>query len=121
MALRDHLRADQNIDFALRERAEHLLVFALGAHGVAVEARDAGRRKLFAQIFVDALGAVADEVHVLGAAFRALLRRADRIAAVVAFETLAALVIRERDAAILALDHRAAAAADAATTNSRAG
>ena len=45
-------------------------------------------------------------------ALRALLRRANRIAAVVAFEALAAFVIGERDAAILALHERAATAAE---------
>ena len=68
-------------------------------------------RKLLAQIFLHALGAIADEIEIFAFAFRALLRRANRIAAIVAFEALPAFVIRERDAAILALHDRAAAAA----------
>ena len=46
MPLRDHLRADQDIDFAFRERAQHLLEFALGADGVAIETRDARGREI---------------------------------------------------------------------------
>ena len=46
VAFGDHLRADQNVDFAVRECAEHLLVFALGADRVAIEARDARLREI---------------------------------------------------------------------------
>src|ERR1700733_6815803 len=112
VALGDHLRADEDIDLTFRECAEHLLEFALGAEGVAVEAADAGGWELLAEVFVDALGAVADEVHVPGLAFPTLLGRADRIAAIVAFKALAAFVVGEGGVAILALNHRAAAAAE---------
>ena len=80
VSLRHHLRADEDVDFAARESAEHLLIFTLGSHRVAVEPRDARLRKLFAQIFLDALGAIADEKQILGFAFRALLRRTNRVA-----------------------------------------
>ena len=53
VALRDHLRADQDVDLARRKRAQHLLVGALGAHGVAVQARDARFGKLLAQFFFE--------------------------------------------------------------------
>ena len=112
VAFGDHLRADENVHFPLCECAEDLLEFALGADGIAIEARDIRGGESFAQIFFDALGAVADEIHVFGVAFRALLRRAQRVSAVVAFEALAIFVIREGDAAILALHEGAATAAE---------
>src|SRR5215470_16682447 len=49
VALGEHLRADQNIERAAREGAQRFLILALGACGVAVEARDAGTGEFLAQ------------------------------------------------------------------------
>ena len=61
VALCDHLRSDQHVQFAVRERAEHLLVFALGANGVAIEPCDARSRELFPQVFFYPFRSVAYE------------------------------------------------------------
>ena len=53
VALRDHLRADEDVCFARRECAEDFLVFLLGAHGVAIETRDARAFELLVQVLVD--------------------------------------------------------------------
>ena len=74
--LGDHLRADQNIDAAGGERAQNLLEGALAARGVAIEARDARIGKQRAQRLLELLGARADEIDVLGGAFRAGARHA---------------------------------------------
>src|SRR5260370_31389784 len=44
VAFGEHLRADKNIQRAVSESAERLLELALGARGVAVQARDAAFR-----------------------------------------------------------------------------
>src|ERR1700678_3672497 len=111
VALCDHLRSDEHVQFTARERAEHLLVFALGANRVTIQPRDARRRKLFPQVFFYPFRSVAYEIHVLAIALRTFLRRTNCITAVVAFQALAALMIGQRDAAIFALDERAATAA----------
>ena len=93
------------------ERAQHLLEGALAARGVAVEARDARLGKQRAQPLLELLGARADEIDVLRAAFRAGLRHAARKTAVVAEQAVLALVVGERDAAIFAKNRGAAAPA----------
>ena len=108
MPLRDHLRAHQNVDFPRSEIAQHLLVRALGAHGVAVQARNFRAGKFLAQFFFELFRARAEKINVLGRALRAGLRHAPRKSAVVAFEAVALLVIGQRNAAVLALNARAA-------------
>src|SRR5882762_5124032 len=112
MPLRNHLRADENIDFPGSKVGEHLLVRALGANRIAVQARHLGSGKFLAQFFLELLRAGAKKIDVLGGALRAGLRHAARKSAVVALQPVALLVIRERDAAILTLNSRAARAAD---------
>ena len=95
-------------DAAVRERAEHLLECSLAARRVAIEARDARLGKKRPQPLLDLLGARADEIDVLRIAFRAGFRHAPRKAAVVAEQAVLALVIGERDAAVLAKNRGAA-------------
>ena len=64
-----------------------------------------------AQALFDLFRAGADEVDMLGVAFRTGFRHAAGEAAVVAEQALLALVVRERDAAILTKDRGAATAA----------
>ena len=45
VALGDHLRADQDVDFAARDFLERLDEAALAPHGIAIDARDARRRE----------------------------------------------------------------------------
>src|SRR5882762_8622475 len=112
MPLRNHLRADDNIECPESKVGEHLLVGAFGANRIAVQSRDPGAGKFLAQLFFELLRARAKKIDVLGGALRAGFRYAPGKSAVVALQPVALLVIRERDAAILTLNSRAARAAD---------
>src|SRR5260370_35868197 len=112
MPLRNHLRADENIEFPESKVGEHLLVGAFGANRIAVQSRDTGSGKFLASLFFELLRAGAKKINVLGGALRAGLRHAPRVSAVMALEAVALFVIRERDAAVLTLNSRATRAAD---------
>ncbi len=60
MALRQHLRADQNLDVAGFDVVQHGGERAFAARAVAIEARDARRRKQPCELVADALRAGAD-------------------------------------------------------------
>src|SRR3984893_6887375 len=64
MALREHLRASQNVERAPGERAERFLVLPLGSGGIAIEPRYSRAGKFFAQALLQMLGAFAEEIHV---------------------------------------------------------
>ena len=83
VALRDHLRADQDVDLAAGDLLENLDETALSPHRVAIDARDAGRRKQLPDLGFDALGAEPDALHVRRRAFLAGLRDRLREVAVV--------------------------------------
>src|SRR5207247_422406 len=100
----DHLGADEDVDLARVERGEDTLNVMAAAHGIAIEARDTRAREHPVQRLFQPLGAAPEELHVLAAAFRARLRHGTREAAIVALESARALVVGERDGAILALD-----------------
>ncbi len=112
MPLRNHLRADENIEFPESKVGEHLLVGAFGANRIAVQSRDFGSGKFLAQLFFELLRAGAKKINVLGGALRAGLGYAPGKSAIMALQPVALLVVRERDAAILTLNSRAARAAD---------
>src|SRR5262249_43597847 len=78
--------------------------------GVTIEASNARAGKFLAQALFEMLRAFTEEVDVFGLALGALLRHRLNGAAVVAFETIAVLVVGHRDAAVLALDGGAATA-----------
>src|SRR5882672_6075608 len=111
MPLRNHLRADENIEFPESKVGEHLLVGAFGANRIAVQARDPGSGEFLAQLFFELLRAGATKINVLGGALRAGFRYAPGKSAIMALQPVALLVVRERDAAILTLNSRAARAA----------
>src|SRR5262249_34987560 len=73
MALREHLRADQNIERAAGKRAERFLKLPLGARGIAIEPRNPRAREFLAQPFFQMLRAFAKKINILGIALRALL------------------------------------------------
>ena len=60
MALRQHLRADQNLDVARFDVVQHGGERALAARAVAIEPRDARRREQRGELVADALRAGAD-------------------------------------------------------------
>jgi len=73
VALREHLRAYQNVERAAGERAERFLVLPLGSGGIAIEPRYARAGKFFAQALLQMLGAFAEEINIFRLALRALL------------------------------------------------
>ena len=72
--LGDHLRADQDVDFAARDLLERLDEAALPANRVAIDAGDARRGKCLRNFGFDPLGAEADALHVRRRALLARLR-----------------------------------------------
>ena len=66
VAFRNHLRADEDVDFPGSKIAQHLLVGALGADRVAIQARDFRVGEFFAEFFLELLGARAEKIDVFG-------------------------------------------------------
>src|SRR6202035_139800 len=112
MPLCNHLRADENIDFSGSKIGKHLLIGPFGADRVAVQAPDLGAGEFLAQFFFELLGSCPKKINVFGGALGAVFWHAPRKPAVMALQTVALLVIGQRDGAILALNSRAARAAD---------
>ena len=75
MAFGDHLRADQNVDLAVAESAEHTLEVANVPHRVAVDSADARVRVERLQLGLKPLRSLAYVVDVLAVAFRTSRRR----------------------------------------------
>src|SRR5262249_56924438 len=113
--LRDHLRADEDVDLAVTEPGQQRGERALAADGVTVEARDAraaGTQAL--QFRFDALGAEAGLLEIATGAKRACGRHARGVVAVVAARTAgpSVAVHDERHAAVRAVDGARALAAE---------
>ena len=117
----DHLRADEEIDFAGMEAHEQALHVIPSSHGVAVHAADARAGEDFLQTLFALLRAGSEEVEVLAVALGAALGHGSFVTAIVTFEALAdggavgswrdGLVVGEGDGAVLALELFAAGAA----------
>ena len=121
--LRDHLRADEDVNFARAKIAEHFAVIILALHRVGVHAFDARLGKKFRERLLDLLRARAGKTD---RGIFAFLVRADRrnffdVAADVAGEFLFLPMIREREAAIRAIRRRNRTSGIAAKSNNRAG
>jgi hypothetical protein len=84
VALREHLRADEDVDAFGRDLLAHRLERAANARRVAVDAGDAGVRKRLGERRLDPLRAETARVQVDVAARRARARDALGVAAVVA-------------------------------------
>src|SRR5262249_17002249 len=97
-----HLRADEHVEAALAQLAQHALGRAATRGGVAVEARDAGLAQERLHLLLDALRAEAEQRRVARAAARAGLRRRPAVVAVAAAQALLARVVDERHVAVLA-------------------
>src|SRR5277367_2550678 len=101
--LRDHLRADEDVNFARAKITEHFAVIILALHRVGVHALDARLGKKFRERLLDFLRARAGKTDRGIFAFRANQRNFFDVAANVAGEFLFLPVKREREAAIRAI------------------
>ena len=84
----------------------------MAAHRVAIEAGDAGLREHAVQQLFQFLRARAQEINVLAAAVHAGFRHGRGVSAIVADHFVLALVMGERDGAVLAFELLAASAAE---------
>ncbi len=110
-ALRDHLRAEEDVDLAAAEGVEGLLEHSLLARGVRVEAADGEIAKARLHLLLDALGPVSGKPGIEGAALGAGTRRLCLVAAVVADHLALGLVVGEGHRAVPAAKHEPAGAA----------
>ena len=120
MALREHLGADKDVDFAGADQAEGFRECAARGCSVAIHAGDDGAGHDFAQGFLDALRPLADRSKVGAAAIGAVSGRSLPVAAVVAAQLSRAKVEHQVRAAaragrvpatVAAVQHRREAAA----------
>src|SRR5205085_8872351 len=109
--LRNHLRADEHVEFARGETQDGLLVDGAARGRVAVEARDAESGGACAQNFFYLLRALADGVYELTGARGARFGHAAAQVAVVADEASLAAMIRQGHVAVRTVDALAARAA----------
>src|SRR5258707_8395134 len=110
MALCQHLRADQQIQFALIEIKQSFFELVPARLGVAIDSSDAQGGKAFAQEFFDLLSALADVINVLAGASGTLRGRALMVIAIVANQNAIGLMIGERHVAVRTVDRLAARA-----------
>src|SRR5690348_12705181 len=98
----DHLRAEQNIDFARPKIAENPAVIFLALERIRIHARDAGRWEKFRQNFLDLLRADTCKTYRGVSAFRLRtdIRRGGMMSANVANKLLIETMIRQGDTAI---------------------
>ena len=111
VALGDHLRTDQQIEFAFIERIQRAFEVFTAAHRVAIQTSDARLRKHPVQQLFELFRTCAQEIDILAAAMDARLGHRGGESAVVAFHAVRALVMRHRNRAVLALQRLAAGAA----------
>ena len=111
--LGDHLRAQQNIDFAGAKIAEDAPVILLALERVGVHPLDLGHREALGQGGLNLLRAQADEAdrRVATTLLRTLVRRGLDVAANVAHQLLRGAMVGQRHAAIRALGNEAAVGA----------
>src|SRR5690349_14866142 len=104
VTLREHLRADQQIQLAFFKVKQGLFEFAPAGLRVAIDAADPQIRKALVQQFFDLFRAFADVIDVLARANRALRWRALVMIAVMTNQSLIAAMICERHFAVRAHD-----------------
>ena len=112
MALRDHLRADEDVDLAGGEPPQQGRDRAAAADGVAIDAGDARAREERGDLVLDPLGAESDVLEILPGAVHARRRNPHRVVAVVAPRPPCRLVNRQRHAAVGTVERLAALAAE---------
>src|SRR5664280_2774974 len=103
VALGDHLRAHQQIDFARVQRVQHALEIVAAMDRIAIEPGNARLRKHAVQDVLQLLRSGPQILHTFAAALGAGPERRARVAAVVAHQAVFALVVGHGDGAVLAL------------------
>ena len=110
-ALGDHLGADKDVDFLGFEFPEDVFEGVFAAHGIGIDAGEAGFGEDFLEDFLDLLGAVSLEGDAGIFALRTFPWDDGLVAADVADEALIGAVVGEGDGAVRALADMAAAVA----------
>ena len=110
-SLRDHLRTDDQIEFAFVQRGQRALEVFFAAHRIAIEPTDPCRREHAVQQLFQLFRTSAKEIYILTAAVDARFRYWGGVSAIVAFHAAGALVMRHRNGAVLALQSFAAGTA----------
>src|SRR5262249_30806524 len=110
--LRDHLRADEHVNLALRHVVEHARDFAAAPNRVAIDAGHTSLRERGHDLGLDALGAESTLLEILAAARRARARHGRGVVAIMTAQLPAPSVIRQRHAAMRALHRRTALPAE---------
>src|SRR2546423_1766737 len=108
----DHLGADKHVEFAFVQRVESAFEIFPPADGVTIEAADARLWKHAVQELFQLFRSRSDEVDVLTAAVRALVRDVGHVSAVVTFHFAFAFVMRHRDGTVFALERLPAGTAE---------
>src|SRR5262249_34568595 len=112
VALGDHLRSDQDIQFMISKSGQDGLGAARPARRIPVEASNASVRESPMEGFLNLFGAFTDEIQILARALRAQSRDRASESAVMAKQASDAFVMRQCDAAVGALNGLAATAAE---------
>lgn len=107
-AFGDHLGADEDVDLLGLEGIEEIAEGIFFAHGVGVDAGDAGGGEYFFQDVFDFLGAEALEEDAVVAAFGAFAWDDRLMAADVAEQAVVGAMVGERDGAVRAFADMAA-------------
>ena len=107
-ALRNHLRAKQNVDLTCGNAIEYPRVSPFPAGGVEVHSRNPSRRESLGEKPLHLLGAETPLLQIPPATTRTIGSRIFLVQAVVADEPLWVSVVRERDAAVRTGCYRAA-------------
>ena len=107
---RNHLRADEDVDFSGAKIAEDAAVILLALERVRVHPLDARRGETFLQRGLDLLRAQPGKPdrHVAALRLRTLFRSRLDVAADVAHQLLCRAMVRQRHAAVRALRHETA-------------
>ena len=99
----NHLSTNKNISLVLLKIGDDFLVTVFGTGGVHIHALDDRVGKQFRKLVLNFLGAKALHLHVNAIARRACGRHINGIAAVMALQQTAALVVGERHITVLTL------------------
>src|ERR1700677_115620 len=100
VTLRDHLRAHEQVKFALVERVERPLEIFVAANRISIETPDARLRKQAVQQLFQLLRSGSEKINILTAALPADLRHRRHESAVVADHAIGALMMGHCDGAV---------------------
>src|SRR5581483_4935428 len=114
VTLRNHLRADEDVDLTRAELRQQGVERALAADGVAVQARDAGAGMNALHFRLDAFGAETGLLEIRSGAERTFVRHARGVVAIVTARAagVALAMDDERDAAVRTVQRAGALTAE---------